>query len=251
MSKLKLVILIESIILVIIIPAVITLGYQFVKQSEEISKLSSNEKVSNETIQKLLDGNREQSTKIRELEKKLEGTLPYKGAKENQLKITNKENVHNPTWVELRSFLFEDNTEYETYIYGERMCGEFAVRLHDNAENKGIRAAFVAVYFDDINTPPHALNAFYIDDAFNKVKELVYIDSTGFTRSQLNELPPYIHVKTFDNKIVYGCDAYAFVEVGEQLRLSSGIHSEIGPTPGCPELKYKPMGTIRSIEIYW
>lgn len=115
---------------------------------------------------------RDLGIRIIELEDKLDGTLPYKGEKGNQLKLVNQDNVHNPTWDELQSFLASDTTETLIYMYTIRVCGDFAEQLHNNAEEKGIRAAIVFIDFKD-DPIGHALNAFYTSD-----KGLVYIDDT-------------------------------------------------------------------------
>jgi hypothetical protein len=52
------------------------------------------------------------------------------------------------------------------------MCGSFAETLHNNAEQEGIRAAWVAIDFEDGET--HALNAFDTTD-----EGIVFVDCTG------------------------------------------------------------------------
>jgi hypothetical protein len=51
--------------------------------------------------------------------------------------------LHNPTYKELREFLASDNTDSHPYISGEYVCFDFAAQLTNNAEAKGIRAAYV------------------------------------------------------------------------------------------------------------
>lgn len=104
--------------------------------------------------------------------------------------LVNNEEAINPTWKELRDFLREDPTdqhdyleksgEYKVkggYLIGIYMCGNFAETLHNNAEETGIRAAWVALHFE--KGEPHALNAFKTTD-----RGLVFIDSTGLEPSE-------------------------------------------------------------------
>ena len=77
------------------------------------------------------------------------------------------------------------------------MCGEFAETLHNNAEGNGIKAAWVAIRFEDDSTP-HALNAFVTTD-----KGLIFIDVTGM---EPGESRP-IHM-----------DMVATVEVGQPIK---------------------------------
>ena len=56
---------------------------------------------------------------------------------------------------------------YIDYLYE---CASFAEEVHNNAEARGIRSAFVALFFSEENTG-HAINAFHTTD-----KGLVYID---------------------------------------------------------------------------
>jgi uncharacterized protein YxeA len=97
---------------------------------------------------------------------------PYNTGYLSDLTLTNNNTAKNPTWKELIEFLQEDKTDKHLYITDVYMCGSFAQDLHNNAEARGIRAAFVAVHF--YNSENHALNAFKTVD-----KGLVYIDVTG------------------------------------------------------------------------
>lgn len=120
------------------------------------------------------------------------------------------------------------------------VCADFAEVLHNNAELFGIKAAWVAVDFEE-EGPGHALNAFRTTD-----RSLVFIDCTG---------------QSFEDAWkIYGkpasWDKFAHVEVGLPLTFSLlylvGTEAEgkitlDNPRPG----PWKPMGTVKSIEIYW
>lgn len=109
------------------------------------------------------------------LQEKLDGTLPYSKADGTSITLQNNfDNVHNPTWKELKLFLENDETESITYDYSLFVCGDFAELLHNNAEATGIRAGVAIIHFED-DPIPHALNVFYSAD----YDKLVYIDCTG------------------------------------------------------------------------
>jgi len=89
------------------------------------------------------------------------------------IRLSENSEATDPTWEELKTFLEQDDTDEIDYKTGVFICGDFAETLHNNAEEAGIRAAFVAVGFNE--DPGHALNAFYIDDK----DQTVYIDVIG------------------------------------------------------------------------
>jgi len=66
-----------------------------------------------------------------------------------------------PTWEQLKAFLETDTTDEIPYVLGSFICGDFAEALHNNAEDAGIRAAYVSVTLNQ--EPGHALNAFNVD----------------------------------------------------------------------------------------
>lgn len=118
--------------------------------------------------------------------------------------LDNNSDAEDPTWNGLVKFLAYDKTDERIYS-GDFICADFAVTLHDNAEEAGIRAAVVAVDFEDDDIG-HALNAFETTD-----RGLVYVDCTGdlirgYTLEELlatgGETP--------------GCDRVAYIEVGKK-----------------------------------
>ena len=89
------------------------------------------------------------------------------------INLENSVNAVNPTWSQLKAFVQADHTDQKTYIAPLFMCGDFAEQVHNNAEQSGIKAAFVAIEFNG-SSAGHALNAFNTTD-----RGLVYIDCTG------------------------------------------------------------------------
>jgi predicted nucleic acid-binding Zn ribbon protein len=156
------------------------------------------------------------------LKEELQGTLPYSKANGIPIKLWNNLNgTHNPTWKELKNFLNSDNTESIRYDYNSFVCGDFAERLHNNAERAGIRAAVVIVYFT--SGSPHAIDAFYTTD-----KGLVFIDCTGasFFDGYWEEAPFGLGKvwRTYESE-----DKVAYISVGKEyglIELSSADSTE-------------------------
>jgi hypothetical protein len=98
---------------------------------------------------------------------------PYQKCLGQRIDLVNNPDARDVSFAELKSFILQDSTDEGDYIEGERMCGEFAEMLHNNAEQKGIRAAFVGVDFE-YETMGHALNGFQTTD-----RGFVFIDCTG------------------------------------------------------------------------
>ena len=97
---------------------------------------------------------------------------PYNYGYLADLTLTDNATAVNPTWAELKEFLFEDKTDKNLYVDDVYMCGSFAEELHNNAEAIGIRTAFIVIHF--YNSDSHAVNAFKTVD-----QGLVYVDVTG------------------------------------------------------------------------
>jgi|GEM_PF-5398017 len=97
----------------------------------------------------------------------------HSGADGHLITLINNPQAHDPAFQELKDFLQQDNTD--TYLYNSStfVCTDYAEMLHNNAEEAGIRTAFVTVNFTN-ESSGHALNAFSTTDI-----GLVYIDDTG------------------------------------------------------------------------
>lgn len=97
--------------------------------------------------------------------------------------ISEKPTLRNPSWEELKTFLWEDKTDQLEYVFPTFVCEDFARTLQSNANKAGLRCAFANVklqgYPDWFNygipsNTGHGLNAFETTD-----RGLVYIDCTG------------------------------------------------------------------------
>lgn len=88
-------------------------------------------------------------------------------------RLVNNPDARDPSWEELASFLESDLTDRETYDVLTHACGVFAEELHNNAEARGIRAAYVDLGLagEEVH---HATNAFRTTNY-----GLIFIDDTG------------------------------------------------------------------------
>lgn len=125
--------------------------------------------------------------------------LPILNMAGQEITINEYRDAVDPNFEALIRFLSEDTTENRDYVYPVYTCGDFASRLHDNAEKSGIRCGIVGVKFkttykenrsemsnNDSHYPPtyssydtcrgHAFNVFNTTD-----RGMVYVDSTGIT----------------------------------------------------------------------
>lgn len=127
--------------------------------------------------------------------------------------LVDNANAHDPSWAELKSFLERDPTDQEIYNALTHACGVFAEELQNNAEAKGIRAAYVDIGFAG-QSDHHAINAFRTTDY-----GLVYIDDTG----------PGYQVAMPGRDAPASYDKICFVHEGEQYRCL-GIG---GVSPSC------------------
>jgi len=163
--------------------------------------------------------------------------IPVKASGE-PVSLINNDSAVNPTWDELISFLRADDTDRILYQNDSYICSDFAERLHNNAEEAGIRASFVTVDFYD-NDSRHALNAFKTSD-----KGLTYVDCTG-SAVELQELDSF--------------DKIAYIEKGKKYGIIS-IYYTNTPEYGFYNSRknhlrlwgfYEDMGYVKDVNIYW
>lgn len=148
-----------------------------------------------------------------------------------QVIIPEKPTLRNPSWEELKSFLWEDKTDQLEYIYPTFVCADFARTLQANAKEAGWRCAYASVrlegYPDWFNygipsNTGHGLNVFETTD-----RGLVYIDCTSMPGFSGN------------------ADKIIDVKISKEY-----IPKGIFPTPGWGD--WVSMGTILEIEhVRW
>lgn len=143
-------------------------------------------------------------------------SLPVKNTTGAQVVLANNHSASDPTYDQLVQFLKSDDTSSLKYSYPNWTCADFAKQLHDNAEAKGIKAAFVGVEFYDGSidysiyddgsgsfSPPdlapdmgHGLNLFNTTD-----KGPVYVD------------PSSLYEGSTDDRIAYVVEGREFNEI--------------------------------------
>ena len=146
------------------------------------------------------------------------------------IKLVNNDAAVDPTWKELRAFLISDKTDQQPYVYYSYECASYAEEVHNHAEARGIRAAFVAVVFSNEDVG-HALNAFQTKD-----KGLIYIDCSG----------------DLENGIGY--DKVAYIEEGEELgalTIESARSFDYNFYKDFKDIEFEPLGIVEEVYIYW
>ena len=140
--------------------------------------------------------------------------------------LENNPNATNLSWAELKSFLLSDDTDRLTYDFATFVCADFAERVHNNAEEAGIKAALVTIRLGSCSYYPmgggHALNAFETTD-----RGLVFIDCTSSNQG-------------------VNADKIVIVEVGKDY-----VPRSIFPEPGWYDV-WANMGEVLEIEtVQW
>lgn len=155
------------------------------------------------------------------------------GGDNKPIELINNPPSHNPTYQELITFIKADLTDEHYYVDNESIlkkgqyyvCSDYAESVHNNAEAKGIRAAFVCIDFTG-ESIGHAINAFETTD-----KGLVFIDCTGSTFAshlvqgmiQLPSLKPR-------EPVIY--DSIGYLKIGEPYgRISIDVASDTSYAP--------------------
>jgi hypothetical protein len=100
------------------------------------------------------------------------GISYYVGADGHKITLVHNESAIDPTYAQMLNFIASDTTDQIAYKKGQFTCGDYAERVQNNAENAGIRCAWVSVDF--IDAVGHACNAFNTTD-----RGLVFIDCTN------------------------------------------------------------------------
>lgn len=132
----------------------------------------------------------------KELSDLKEGAIPYKDIRGNVMRLRNQQNTHDPESPELFDFLFYDGTDRIPYRPPRWVCSDYAIRLHDNAERKGIRAGVVLL---DVapEAPLHMVTSFNVQ-SFGEV----WIDEVGYWYTF--ELPSGVNASTSPTGFITG-----------------------------------------------
>ena len=149
------------------------------------------------------------------------------GGNRRPVELINNPDARDPSWEQLLAFIRADSTDTRKYIdtfYWGYVCADYARDVHNNAEEAGIRAAWVGVEFEEGGWG-HALNAFMTID-----RGLVFVDCTRV-------------------------DTIAYVKTGEELGYID-LDLAISPEYSFYEehkhmWPYSPMGTVKDLQIHW
>lgn len=95
------------------------------------------------------------------------------GSDGEKIRLVNNPNATATTHRNLINFLKSDKTDEIIYKDGIFVCADFAEMLHNNAEDAGIKAGWVAIDFE-LDEGGHACNVFEMVDG-----ELVFVDCTN------------------------------------------------------------------------
>ena len=152
--------------------------------------------------------------------------------------LVNNPDAKNVSFAELKSFILEDDTNEHKYIEGIRNCVDFAETLHNNAEEAGIRAAFVGINFVDKRIG-HAINAFQTTDI-----GLVYVDCTGPAAEDFSHKDQYDMIGYIERFEKYGT-----ININKARNLHYTFYREYGRK--MRRSPFVPMDPVDTIEIWW
>lgn len=156
---------------------------------------------------------------------------PYDKSKYgDKIYLINNESASDSTWEQLEAFLLSDKTDEKEYNSSSFLCGAFAEEVHNNAEQAGIKAAWVCVWFtNNASYTSHALNAFNTTD-----RGLVYVDCTGLNATGASvfrnctmsitmtpESTEGQNITVEQDKIFSGHDKVAYIAIGKEYGLIS------------------------------
>ena len=145
----------------------------------------------------------------------------YVGADGHRITLHRNASAVDVSYADLRDFLAIDTTDQNLYVSGVFNCADFAEELFNHAEQSGIRAGYVSIFFAD--SEEHAINAFNTTD-----KGLVYIDAIG-RESGTPILCSYI----------------------KSVNLQEGKVYQPSSVFPCQAVTWPTLGVVRSFSIQW
>lgn len=162
MDKIK-IIAIVGVILILIISIFSVINIYSISQS--ISQLRTDIKFKKDVLgdaeSQLSTAQNELSIAYNELNE-IKEELQEKNSEISLLQSGENYELHDPTYSELMTFLYKDKTNKEEYVEDMFACGDFAREVNNNAEEQGIRCAFVVVHLRGMD---HACVAFNTTEA--------------------------------------------------------------------------------------
>jgi hypothetical protein len=140
------------------------------------------------------------------------GVVYYAGADGHKITLVHNENATDATYSQVMQFIESDTTDQIPFQKEKFTCGDYAERVQNNAENAGIRCAWVSIDFEHGGNG-HACNAFNTTD-----KGLVFIDCTKG-------------------------DAHVDTQIGQWYAPT--------PLDPNADYTIEPLGVVKNYEIYW
>jgi hypothetical protein len=145
------------------------------------------------------------------------------GGDNQPIELVNNAHAVDVDYSTLMGFIEEDTTDFHQYVARGTsggatpfVCADYAEKVHNNAENAGIRAGYVGIDFTD-GSLGHAVDIFETTD-----KGTVYIDCTGSS----------IYSQLEDDKspqAASGWDKVGYVEIGKKYGVI-GLDKAKSPT---------------------
>jgi len=140
------------------------------------------------------------------------GVIYYAGADGNKITLAHHENATDVTYSKVMQFIESDTTDQIPFQKEKFTCGDHAELVQNNAENTGIRCAWVSIDFE-WGGNGHACNAFNTTD-----RGLVFIDCTNG-------------------------DAYVDMQIGQWYAPT--------PLDLNADYTIEPLKVVKNYEIYW
>ena len=140
------------------------------------------------------------------------------GSDGEKIELVNNPNATTTTHRNLINFLKSDKTDEIIYEDGVFVCADCAETLHNNAEDAGIKAGWVAIEFE-LDDERHACNVFEMGDG-----ELVFVDCTN--GGYPGDFDTFVEVE------------YGIPYIPEDINKNSDYY-------------YESLGIIKNYIIYW
>lgn len=147
------------------------LGYEYFQMRENLGERKEQIATLKQNIEVLEENLAYTEVLVSQLEDNLENTqsrLTTVKSELQKLRDGSRFELHDPTYNEVRNFIQEDETDENEYIKDEYVCVDFASDVNNNAQEEGIRTAFVDIRFE---SGAHAILAFQTVD-----RGLIYVE---------------------------------------------------------------------------
>ena len=146
------------------------------------------------------------------------------GADGHEIRLYNNPYAVNPNWSELMQFLKQDKTNNIPYDSETFVCADYAEMLHNNAEESGVRAAYVDVFLK----PTYSYSPYF---------ELPFVIDWGGGHA-------CVAFKTIDRGLV-------FIDVQNDCKVDISLGQDYVPVSLFTSDEFYPMGITDSYEVQW